>query len=216
MAPHAVQKHPEIGKLLSVLSKVSSYFNQSGLRFAELKQRGKTNKITVFQIPKIFEVRWTEYSSVSHELQDPGTAFVTKPLLGAFGAGLAAKITGEDGEMKSVKLWHPNEPNNFPALRKGILESIVAFLSERFEADEALLKTIDPIIKFESDADIEQVHEMVTQDLSLPRLSLQFQDIWDKSLSGAISILSVTNESKIYIINIHTTPIYFDLDQMRE
>lgn len=237
----AAEEHKEIGKLLSVLSKISSHFNHSGLRTAELKKISEEFKIVVLKIPKIFEVPWTEFSfdlirsvlfswealviyfernkknaacagyhryltnsrnlkliaflgdvlytfqQFHKKLQSDRLTIVsmmaqvkavvkslmglaTKQLLGAFEAGLATKMTDNDGKLKSVKLWQPNKPNNFPALQKGILESLTKFLNERFEADEVLLETIEPFIKF----DIEKVHEMVAPDLSLPRLSLQF------------------------------------------
>lgn len=271
------KKHGEINKLLFALSKISSHFNQSGLRVAELTKIAKENNISVLRIPKIFEIRWSEFSfdlirsvlfswealviyfdrnkacavcagfhryltnsenlkliaflgdvlftfqQFQKKLQSDRLTIVsmvthvnsvkrslmellTKPLPGAFEVGLAAKMrAGEDGDqMKSVKLRQPNNPTDFHALRKGILESIVSFLNERFHADEALLETITPFIKFESGADIEAVYEMVAPDLSLPRLSLQYRDICNNpellgvgiSLSAAISKLSATNEGR--------------------
>jgi len=49
-------------KALSVLSNIASYFNQSGLRRNELEQIGSDNNLAVFRLPKIFEIRWSQFS----------------------------------------------------------------------------------------------------------------------------------------------------------
>lgn len=51
------EKFSAVGKVLSVLSSIASYFNQSGLRRADLD-----NNLTVFRLPKIFEIRWTQFT----------------------------------------------------------------------------------------------------------------------------------------------------------
>lgn len=52
----------EISTLFSKLSSISSYFRQSGLRTAELEQIGKDNHLIVHKLPKIFEIRWSQFS----------------------------------------------------------------------------------------------------------------------------------------------------------
>lgn len=56
------EKVAQVNKLLSVLSSISSYFHHSGLRTAELEKIGKENGLKVHRLPKIFLVRWTEFS----------------------------------------------------------------------------------------------------------------------------------------------------------
>lgn len=94
---------------------------------------------------------------------------------------------------------------SFPELRKKILVSIRTFLDERFEADETFLQLISPFIGFKTDANIRAVHEKVAPDLSLPSLTLQFQDILNNpdvlrytelTLNETILKLSKTAESR--------------------
>lgn len=61
------EKIGEVKKVLSVLSSISFYFHQSGLRtaYAELEQIGKKNDLKVFRLPKIFSIRWCEFSFAS-------------------------------------------------------------------------------------------------------------------------------------------------------
>lgn len=52
----------EISKLLSVLSNISSYFNQSGLRTSELHKIAEDNNLKVLKLPKIIEIRWSSFT----------------------------------------------------------------------------------------------------------------------------------------------------------
>lgn len=76
-------------------------------------------------------------------------------------------------------------------------------METRFETDEAFVKLIDPFINFDTKADIEAIHAKIAPDLSLPNLSLQFQDIAsDSKLYDGLSLLETieklckTDESK--------------------
>lgn len=61
--------HKIISKTLNVLSSIASYFNGSGLRVAELTKIANEEKIELMSLPKIFEIRWTEFThSLVHNL----------------------------------------------------------------------------------------------------------------------------------------------------
>jgi hypothetical protein len=88
-------------------------------------------------------------------------------------------------------------------LRTEILQSLREFLEDRFEADNTFVKMIEPFISFDENADIEAVHAKIAPDLSLPNLSLQFQDIAsDSKIYDGLSLpeiivkLCKTDESK--------------------
>lgn len=55
-------KFKTVEKVLSTLSKISTYFHFSALRSAELKEIAKEKNFTLKQIPKIFTIRWTQFS----------------------------------------------------------------------------------------------------------------------------------------------------------
>lgn len=136
----------------------------------------------------------------------------TTPLIGGFEDNLAEKITTgtddkkylKDIELQQSRPFRRRNVQSFSELRKRILVSIRSFLDERFEADETLLQLISPFIDFNPDANIRAVHEKVAPDLSLPSLSLQFQDISNNpdvlsselSLNEKIVQLSKTTESR--------------------
>lgn len=52
----------EVNKVFSVLSKMSTHFHHSGDRTTELKKIASEHKIRVMNLPKIFEIRWTEFT----------------------------------------------------------------------------------------------------------------------------------------------------------
>lgn len=54
--------HVIISKTLNILSSIASYFNQSGLRMADLQKIADENGIELMSLPKIFEIRWTEFT----------------------------------------------------------------------------------------------------------------------------------------------------------
>lgn len=53
---------PETDKILSVFSRISSYFHTSTVRSVELKKAASGIGLKLFSMPKIFDVRWTQYS----------------------------------------------------------------------------------------------------------------------------------------------------------
>ncbi|XP_025423121.1 LOW QUALITY PROTEIN: zinc finger protein 862-like, partial [Sipha flava] len=52
----------EVHKLIVACSGMSSYFHQSGLRTKELKDIANEEGMSFIQLPKYFEVRWTEFT----------------------------------------------------------------------------------------------------------------------------------------------------------
>lgn len=53
---------PEISTTLSTLSSVSTYFHYSPLRIAELKKIANAKNLKLLNIPKIFEIRWSQFT----------------------------------------------------------------------------------------------------------------------------------------------------------
>lgn len=51
---------PEVKKVLSVISSISTHFRE--LRTEELKKIAEDNKLKLLSIPKIFTIRWTEWT----------------------------------------------------------------------------------------------------------------------------------------------------------
>lgn len=56
------QRVPEVKSVLSIMSSISSHFRESGLRTEELKQIAAENQLKLLSIPKIFKIRWTEWT----------------------------------------------------------------------------------------------------------------------------------------------------------
>lgn len=52
----------KISKVLSTLSSISSYFHKSSIRSSELKRIATDRNLRLLAIPKIFEVRWSQFS----------------------------------------------------------------------------------------------------------------------------------------------------------
>lgn len=52
----------EVRKAIEMLSSIASYFHESGLRTEELKKIANENGLKLLSIPKIFTVRWTEWT----------------------------------------------------------------------------------------------------------------------------------------------------------
>lgn len=52
----------EVEKMLSVLLKISSYFHFSAIRTAELKKIAAERNLRLLAIPKIFEIRWSQFT----------------------------------------------------------------------------------------------------------------------------------------------------------
>lgn len=53
---------PEVSKVFSILSKISTYFHFSSIRTAELKKIATENNIRLMVMPKIFEIRWSQFT----------------------------------------------------------------------------------------------------------------------------------------------------------
>lgn len=81
--------------------------------------------------------------------------------------------------LKSIELQESTPPRRGEAIfseqRTEILILIQTYSDERFGADERFLQKITPFIQ--TDADVKAIHELVAPDVSLPNLSLQFQDM---------------------------------------
>lgn len=59
---HAVKSVPEVSKVRSILSKMSTHFHFSAIRTAELKKIAADHGSRLLMIPKIFEIRWTDFT----------------------------------------------------------------------------------------------------------------------------------------------------------
>lgn len=55
--------HVAINKILNEVSSISSYFHQSGLRTSALKKVAEENNFKFLSLPKLFTIRWTEFSA---------------------------------------------------------------------------------------------------------------------------------------------------------
>lgn len=133
------------------------------------------------------------------------------PLPGGFEQNLAKQMCwcSPSGRtiLKDIELREEEESRrettSFIELRKEILSSLREILENRFEADDAFVKIIVPFISFDASTDIKTIHGKIAPDLSLPNLSLQFQDIASDSkvydgliLSEIIVKLCKTAESE--------------------
>lgn len=52
----------EVKRIVEILSSISSYFHESGLRTDELKKIATEHSLKLLSIPKIFKIRWTEWT----------------------------------------------------------------------------------------------------------------------------------------------------------
>lgn len=52
----------EVGKLFRNLTQISSFFHMSAMRMAELKKVSTERNLTLLQLPRLFEVRWSEFT----------------------------------------------------------------------------------------------------------------------------------------------------------
>ena len=53
---------PEVKKMFQVIISISTYFHSSGIRTRELKAVAEETKCPLLHLPKLFEVRWSEFS----------------------------------------------------------------------------------------------------------------------------------------------------------
>lgn len=270
-----------INKVLTTLTSISSYFHTSAVRTAELKEVASHNNLNLLSIPKLFEIRWSQFTFTllrsilvswkaliiyfGNNIQNSSCAgyhkYLTKlenvkliafladilfcfkrfqkklqsdrltilsmkrhitavmnslhameneALCGGFESNLCIAISTEgDGRtfFKDIELLSSplsrREKESFSEVRKQIIDSLREYLGQRFEADDKILKTIDPFVKFVKDTNIEEVHEMVAPDLTLANLYLQFQDISnspdrfkDLSVNEIVVKLSKSAESR--------------------
>lgn len=51
-----------INTVLDTISSMSSYFHRSGIRMGELRKIATEKNLKLLSIPKLFTIRWTEYS----------------------------------------------------------------------------------------------------------------------------------------------------------
>lgn len=58
------QNVPEVSKIISSCSSISSYSHQSGVRTKELKKIADDENTKNIQLPKYFDVRWTEFTYI--------------------------------------------------------------------------------------------------------------------------------------------------------
>lgn len=261
------QSHAIINKVLNQISSMSSYFHKSGLKTSELRDIAKERNLDFLLIPKLFTIRWTEYSFTivdnfltswevfmiyfdSHKDTDPiamgylnffskienlrviafladllqifsryhkkiqsdnativslvqhlrslQNALVSlkgQCLIGGREETLKNEIQEEEEEgedklkLKGFELLNISErrkgnKTDFKNIRDGIIDTIVKGLSERFSTDHDLMKTIEPFLNFNKDADLRKVHELFGSDLPLPSIQLQFIELIDQGISA--------------------------------
>lgn len=58
----ATGAHKQVKRTLDMMSSISSYFHSSGLRTCELQKVAAENQFELLSLPKIFDIRWTEFS----------------------------------------------------------------------------------------------------------------------------------------------------------
>lgn len=54
--------HKPIKNTLNMVSSIASFFHNSSIRMNELKQIAATKTLQLLSLPKLFEIRWTEYT----------------------------------------------------------------------------------------------------------------------------------------------------------
>lgn len=52
----------DVKRMLDILSSIASYFNQSSVRSEKLKKIAKEKSLKLLSIPKIFEIRWSQWT----------------------------------------------------------------------------------------------------------------------------------------------------------
>lgn len=102
----------------------------------------------------------------------------SSPLPGGFEQNLANqmywcspndKTILEDIELREEEESR-RETTSFIEFRKQILSSLREFMENRFEADDAFVKIIEPFISFDASTDIKAIHGKIAPDLRLPNL----------------------------------------------
>lgn len=58
----ATKKFPELTKMFGVLNSIATHFHRSAVRKNELKKISNENALKIRSIPKLFKVRWVEYT----------------------------------------------------------------------------------------------------------------------------------------------------------
>ena len=91
------------------------------------------------------------------------------------------------------------DSRSFSAVHLEVVDSLVQFLSHRFEADDTLLSLMLPLVKMNTDANINKIHEVFCPDVNRQNLSLEFDDLvddgsemclHDKPLNDLVAVLS--------------------------
>lgn len=114
--------------------------------------------------------------------------------------------------LKNVKLLTERErrgasngKKDFECLRRSILNSLRAFLSERFVVEDKIMNLLSPFVSFDRmNTKIEEIHEFFAPDTDLALLSLQFREICDSvqmkkmTLAGLVSHLAKNDKSSSY------------------
>ena len=57
------QSVQEVKSIFSTLVSMSSFFHMSGLRSKALRDIAKSDSLQLRELPKLFEVRWSEFNS---------------------------------------------------------------------------------------------------------------------------------------------------------
>lgn len=240
-----------IKNTLNILSSIASYFHNSSVRSEELKEIASEESLTLLKIPKIFEIRWTEwtYSTVTsvlkswnvlmlyfkknketsaqargfflylskfeniglitfladvlhiyHRFQksvqrnDLNIFMLTKyinlleqnltklkscNLNGGWEEKFEKSLCEIDNKiyLKDIELIRSSTSGFSKEKRDSIISTLIGCLNERFQPDEELGSTIESFIKFQNNADINQIHKIFAPDFSLASLSLQFDEL---------------------------------------
>lgn len=254
------KSHKIIDTILNQISSISSHFHKSGIRVSALMKTATENNLPVLMLPKLFTIRWTEFShtiinnllrswhvlmiyfdankeadatemgyfrflskienlriiiadllqiySRHHKktqddkltinnlvqnirsLQNALLGLQDHCLLGRWEETLNHEIReNEEGkftlkrfELSEVSETSRAQKNDFNSIRSDIIISIINRLRERFEGDDALMKSIDPFTNFRENANLRKIHQLFASDLDLSSLKLQFNELIDQNI----------------------------------
>lgn len=250
-----------INTVLDTISSISSYFHKSGIRMSELKKIATEKNLKLLSIPKLFTIRWTEYSfnilnnlllswnvlvlyfdaykgnnriemgyfnfltkfknlqiisfladflqvfSRHHKktqndnltivslvqsirsLRNSLVGLKERCLIGGWEAALNNGIKQDDGkltlnefELLGAMRSRIAEKMDFKTIRKGIIDSTIDGLSQRFASDDEIMETIEPFLNFEKETDLRQLYALFGPDLDLSSLQLQFDELIDQNI----------------------------------
>lgn len=91
--------------------------------------------------------------------------------------------------LKDIELMRSTSSGFSREKRDSIICTLIGCLNERFQPDDELGSTIESLIKFQNNADINQIHKLFASDFSLASLSLQFDElcVMKPDFSGSLS-----------------------------